>query len=244
MNLLPAFTGTPEPGNVYHMDALTLLKALPDASVDAVISDPPYGCGTQVSARRSPDERFEEIPGIDEIYLEWIREAHRATKDGGAIYLFAKWVNFGEWMRGLLSAGYIVKNCIVWDKMQHGTGDLNGSYAPQHEFIIFATKGRHLLMGKRMADIIKYPKVQPLALIHPYEKPIGLLEKLMLASTTDNALILDPFAGSGTTLLAARNLNRRFIGGDITLEYVDMARKRLAQPYTVNMFETLAATGD
>ena len=57
-------------------------------------------------------------------------------------------------------------------------------------------------------------------------------------------LIIDPVCGSGTTAMAARNLNRQFICGDITPEYVDMARERLAKPYTPNMFEQLAAGGD
>lgn len=74
---------------------------------------------------------------------------------------------------------------------------------------------------------------------HPTVKPIALMEYFVKLVTTPNALIVDPFAGSGTTLLAARNLNRRFIGCDITAEYVEMARKRLAQPYTLNMFERL-----
>src|SRR5687768_6009669 len=129
--LLPAFVGTPEPNKVYNCDALTLLRALPAGSVDAIITDPPYGVGTQVSARRSPAERFTEIANADFIDATWLPEAYRTMKQGGALYAFAKWLNVGEWKAVIESVGFDVRNCIIWDKMQHGTGDLFGAYAPQ-----------------------------------------------------------------------------------------------------------------
>ncbi len=236
---LPALPGALD--TVYHVDALALLAALPEASVDCVVTDPPYGVGTQVSARRSPEFRFDEIEGADYINKEWIPDAYRILKDGSALYAFAKWTNFGEWQDLISSAGFTVKNCIVWDKLQHGTGDLLGAYAPQHELVIFASKGRHYLNGKRMPDVIRYPKVQPGLLTHPYEKPIGLLEMFIEASSNPSAVILDPFMGSGTTAVAARNLGRRFIGCDLSADYVAIANKRLSQPYTPSFMALLDA---
>lgn len=234
-HLLPAFTGTPDMNRVYHCDALTLLRALPDASVDLVLTDPPYGVGTQVSARRSPKDRFPEIVGADEVNTNWLDAAYRTLKDGAALYIFAKWLNFSEWKLAVEDAGFSVKNCIIWDKQQHGTGDLYGAYAPQYEMVLFATKGRHLLRGRR-PDVIRHPKVQPTNLVHPYEKPIGLLEKFILASSDKGALVVDCFAGSGSTGAAARNLNRRYLLCDVDLNHVEIARNRLAQPYTPDMF--------
>lgn len=72
--------------------------------------------------------------------------------------------------------------------------------------------------------------------LHPTQKPLALMERLILTYTCTGDVVLDPFAGSGTTLIAARNTGRHFIGGDTSAEYVDIARKRLAQPYTVSMF--------
>lgn len=220
---------------VYHCEARALFDALPDACVDLVLTDPPYGVGTQVSAWRSPKDRFPEIIGADEVNTNWLYAAYRTLKDGAALYVFAKWLNFSEWKLAVEDAGFSVKNCIIWDKQQHGTGDLHGAYAPQYEMVLFATKGRHLLRCRR-PDVIRHPKVQPTNLIHPYEKPIGLLEKFILASSDKGALVVDCFAGSGSTGSAARNLNRRYLLCDIDLNHVRTARQRLAHPYTIDMF--------
>lgn len=224
---------------VLHTDALSLLAMLPSASVDAVITDPPYGVGKQVSARRSPEFRFDEIVGAYEINNSWIMDAYRALKDGGAIYVFAKWLNMGEWKHELEAVGFDVRNCIIWDKLQHGSGDLFGAYAPQYEMILFAVKGSHKLRGKRPIDIIRYPKVQPTQLTHPYEKPVGLLKRLIESSTDKGDLVIDCFSGSGAALEASRELNRRWIGCDIDKEHAALARRRLAQPFTP-MFAELA----
>jgi site-specific DNA-methyltransferase (adenine-specific) len=77
--------------------------------------------------------------------------------------------------------------------------------------------------------------------LHPTQKPIPLFEYLIRTYTRPGDLVVDPFVGSGTTALAARNTGRRFICGDFTQEYVDIAQERLAQPYTPDMFDTLPA---
>ena len=244
--LLPAFTGAPDLNRVYHCDALTLLRALPDESVDLIVTDPPYGVGTQVSARRLPALRFGEIIGADSINDTWLVDAYRVLRDGAAAYIFAKWVNMGDWKTAIESAGFAVKNCIIWDKMQHGTGDLQGAYGPQYEMILFAVKGRHVLRGIRQTDIIRYPKVQPNHLTHPYQKPVGLLQKLIRASTDRGDVVIDCFSGSGVTGEAARLEHRDFILSDLDTNYATIARRRLEQPYTPDMFALaeLQANGD
>src|SRR5690606_4799085 len=138
--------------------------------------DPPYGLGLQTSQHLPKAHRFEEIEGAYEINGAWLPDAYRATRQGGALYMFAKWSNVGEWMDLVRGAGFNIRSLLVWDKLMHTNGDLRGAYAPQHEFIIFATKGRHLLRGRRMPDIIRYPRLRPGKHTHPYEKPVGLLE--------------------------------------------------------------------
>lgn len=229
MKLLSAVAGR---DSVYQMDAVQLLRALPRESVAAVITDPPYGVGTQVSARRLPDERFLEIEGADEINADWLPDAYRVLKPGGALYAFAKWLNMGEWKAEIERVGFDVRNCIIWDKMQHGTGDLSGAYAPQYEMILFASKGGHKLRGKRPIDVIRHPKINPADLIHPYEKPVGLLERLIIASTDEGDLVVDPFCGSGATLQAAYKNQRHYIGGDVEGDYVGIALERLSHGYT------------
>lgn len=261
MNLLPAFTGTPEPGNVYHMDALELLKALPAASVDAVITDFPYNT--------TANEWESSIALTDGLWAE----LRRVLKLSAPLVTTAS-----HPFTALLVASHLkeFRHEWIWEKTR-ATGYLNANIAPMkaHENILVFSQesaryypqmkpgkpyratsgavGGHV-RDKTVGGYVtvnegwRYPTsvlhFQSIDGEHPSQKPLDLYEYLILTYTQPGDLILDPFAGSGTTLLAARNLNRRFIGGDITLEYVDMARKRLAQPYTLNMFETVAATGD
>lgn len=224
---------------VHCIDAIDLLRMLPDESVNCVVTDPPYGVGSQVSARRLPAERFDEIEGADTINSEWLCDAYRVLPSDGAMYVFAKWVNVGMWQDAISNIGFDVRNMIVWDKGQHGTGDLQGAYAPRHELILFCCKGNHKLKPPRRADVLCIPKINPIDLIHPYQKPSALLEVLITSSTDKGDIILDPFCGSGSTGLAARNLNRHYILGDIDSKWAAVAEKQLSYPYTVSMFELL-----
>lgn len=126
-------------------------------------------------------------------------------------------------------AGLTVKSVIVWDRQAHGMGDLKASFAPRHDVVIFATKGSFAFPGRRPDDVIAYPKVGNASLIHPNEKPIALLERLVEATTEPNDIVLDPFAGSGSTLAAAAKTGRRYIGIEIDPKYSDIAAKRAAE---------------
>ena len=163
--------------------------------------------------------------------------AYRCLKNGGALYVFAKWQNVGEWKSLITQAGFAVRNCVIWDKMQHGTGDIETCYAPQYEMILFAAKGRHLLRGNRPTDIIRYKKVAPHDLTHPYEKPVGLIERLLRTSTDKGDTVVDPFAGSGAVLKAARNLDRYYIGGEIEVRYCEQIKAAMVKPFDKPLFE-------
>ena len=108
-------------------------------------------------------------------------------------------------------------------------GDLKAQFAPRHDVVIFATKGRFEFPGKRPDDVIACPKVGNSSLIHPNEKPVALLERLIEATTEPGALILDPFAGSGSTLAAAAKTGRRYIGVEIDPKYSQIAADRAAK---------------
>lgn len=108
-------------------------------------------------------------------------------------------------------------------------GNLKGSFAPRYEAIIFATKGRYELPGKRPDDLIACAKVGNQSLTHPNEKPVALLEQLIEATTIPGALILDPFAGSGSTLAAAAKTGRQYIGIEIDEQYSKLAATRAAE---------------
>lgn len=105
-------------------------------------------------------------------------------------------------------------------------GDLRGDFAPKVEFIIFMQKGRRLINGKRDPNIFKFSRTGNV--YHPTEKPVDLFEYLLSKFSNEKDTILDPFAGSGTTGVACKNLNRNFILIEKEPEYVEIIKKRLS----------------
>jgi len=140
---------------------------------------------------------------------------------------FYRWDVGDIFRQELANTKFILKSEIVWDKIIHGMGDLAGAFAPQHENILFATKGRYEFSGNRPTTIVRHRRVLPEELVHPAEKPVGLLGKLIHAITITGEVVLDPFCGSGTTCVAAKMLGRNYIGIDISEEYCEIARQRL-----------------
>lgn len=118
---------------------------------------------------------------------------------------------------------------IVWDRMAHGAGDTKTTFAPQYDTIIFATKGRFEFPGKRPKNVIASPKINSLKLTHPNEKPVDLMKQLIETVTIPGDTVLDPFAGSGSTLIAAKETGRHYIGIEIDEKYAQVARMRINQ---------------
>ena len=110
-------------------------------------------------------------------------------------------------------------------------GDLQGAYAGQYEVILFAQKGRRILNevdGKRRhPDILSYDRIPPSRLRHSHEKPEELIEFLMRKSSDVGEVVLDPFAGSGTTAAVAKRLGRDFITMEMDEDYVNISRERV-----------------
>lgn len=139
---------------------------------------------------------------------------------------FSRWDVQQVFMDTLRLAGFTVKSVLVWDRMHHGMGDLKGSFAPRYDTCIFATKGRYVLPNGRPDDVIQCQRLNSVELVHPNEKPIALMRQLIEATTVPGALILDPFAGSGSTLAAAALTGRQYIGIEISAEHHATAQRR------------------
>lgn len=212
---------------VIQGDCLEVMKQIPDGSIDLVVTDPPYGINFQ-SAKRIESERFEVLANDEKIDASFLKDLFTKLKEGGGLYLFTRWDVYPIWMLAVKEAGFMVKNCIVWDRMAHGMGDLDGAYAYQHDFIIFATKGRHLLKGqKRPKDILKVCRPNPNDIVHPTQKPVELIKILLNNSSKEGDTILDCFGGSGTTHIACKQLGRNCITIELNPDYCKIAEERL-----------------
>ena len=226
--------------NVIHGECIEVMRGMEAESVDLVLTDPPYGIDF-VSNRSSVKEYRKANKSVDGILndgkdnasflSEVIDELNRVMKDDSHIYWFTRWDKVPEQLP-LLERYFNVKNAIIWKKNNWSMGDLQGAYAGQYEVILFAQKGRRILNevdGKRRhPDILSYDRIPPSRLRHSHEKPEELIEFLMRKSSDVGDVVLDPFAGSGTTAAIAKRLGRDFITIELDEDYVGITRERVS----------------
>jgi len=190
-----------------------LFARLPDDSVDLILTDPPY---KDYQSHRPVAHARVKAVAARQFDLEFFaRQSHRVLKDGRHLYCFCDHLTFPAVRSGLEEAGFTYKNCLVWVKNNHGSGDLRGNWAPQHEFVVFATKGKgEPLKGRRRSNVLLkrlgdgtlgfYPRVSNYRYLHGTSKPVEILRLLIAASTDVGDVVLDPYGGAGSTAVAAR----------------------------------------
>lgn len=208
---------------VFNEDCLIGIKRINDKSIDLVLTDIPYGMDFQSSRRKEKHLKIQNDIDVN-WFPHWIKEIDRVTKDDAHLYIFCSHHKI-DFFKSEIEKYRKVKNIIIWEKNNHGSGDLLGDYAPKYEMVLFCSNGNKKLNGGRDANIIKANRTQNN--LHPTEKPVNLMEYFISKSSTQHDLVLDTFAGSGSTLVACKNTNRNFIGFEIETLYIDTINKRL-----------------
>ncbi|HDZ9245355.1 site-specific DNA-methyltransferase [Vibrio cholerae] len=203
---------------VFKEDAVEWLSTLADASVDLVITDPPYeslekhrkiGTTTRLKvSKASSNQWFQIFP--NERFESLLQEVYRVLKKNSHFYLFCDQETMFVIKPIAEKVGFKFWKPIVWDKVSIGMGY---HYRARHEYILFFEKGKRKLNDLGVPDILQSKRVYR---GYPTEKPVDLLEVLISQSSTEYELVMDPFFGSGSTLVAAKNLNRNYIGCDIS----------------------------
>jgi len=236
---------------VIHGDCLEVLKEIPDESVDLVFADEPYGIShkKQFINEGKKYKSIHEQWDIQLVNRIWVDECVRILKRGGAIYstgtyhnIFTLKENFDN------NKDLVFRNFITWfkpDSMPSLLAKQTGFYAYSCEYILYYTKGKtktfnydilkEMNGGKQMRDLWIINNIKDRKYKHPAQKPIKLLERIILASSNEGDIVLDPFFGSGTTGVVAKKLGRNFIGIEQNPEYVKLARRRL-QEIPENLF--------
>lgn len=232
-------------------DTLQVLPRLSDGSFNMIFADPPYflsnggiSCqgGKQVSVNKGYwDEGFslEEKHKFNRI---WIRECRRLLKPDGSIWISGTLHNIYSVGMALEQEGFKILNNITWRKLNPPPNLACRCFTHSTETILWARPDhkighyynyqlmKELNGGKQMKDVWEgslTPKSEKTEGKHPTQKPEYLLERIMLASTREGDLVLDPFAGSGTTLVVAKRLGRKSLGIDNCEEYLEIAKRRL-----------------
>lgn len=211
---------------IYNEDCLEGMKKIPDGSVDAIICDPPYF--STMTHGYGEKKRLLDLNICRPFYMQVYKEFLRIMTDKGCAYWFCDWRSMGFYLSVMESARFPVKNCLVWDK-GNGAGNF---YRFSHELILFATNDNSFSgpVGKNVISGIpgfSFNSRIDGGKIHPAQKPVALIEKLIRDSTREGDTVLDSFMGSGTTCVACVNLNRNFIGYELDEEYYKVAEKRI-----------------
>lgn len=208
-------------------DCLDILKQLPDKSVDLVCTDCPYhiisgGC-TNIPRKDEPTGIFNRRNAFtadtaksgklfkhnDIKFEDWLPEVYRVLKDNTHCYIMINARNLSELQTKAESVGFEFQQLLVWDK---GNATPNRYYLNGCEFILMLRKGAaRNINNMGYKNILSVPNIIG-DKCHPTEKPVGLMEILIGNSTNEGDIVLEPFAGSGSTCIAAKNLGRNFIG--------------------------------
>jgi len=212
--------------NLFQGDCLKELDRVKDNSVACLIIDPPYGIDYQSNHKLA---KYDKIKNDKEESFELLNKSlekvNPKMKDDSHIYIFTSWKVY-EQVKPIIENYFVVKNCLIWNKNNWSMGDLNGNYAEKYEMIIFATKGKRRLLGSsRPVNVLDFARTGNSN--HATEKPVALLKELIKNSTVEGELVLDYFAGSGSTLVASKELKRNFIGIELEEENINVIKKRL-----------------
>ncbi len=235
-------------------DALEELKKLADNSVDLVIADPPYNLGKNYG--NNIDKRtFDEYLDFSR---NWLTETKRILKPTGSVYVFMGF-RFISYLYNIFEQELQMhfNGWITWHYTQ-GIGRTKG-FSPRHDDILLFTKTdnfkfnldsvrvpqkyfreRNNMRGANPGDVWEFSHVHYCnsnRQNHPTQKPEGVIERMVLASSDENDFVIDPFAGSGTTLRVCQQTNRRCLGIEINPTFVSMIQTRLSSPF--NGFDSI-----
>lgn len=231
-------------------NSFDVFKTFADESIDVIITDPPYflsnggitcKSGRMVSVDKGEWDK-EQGMTMNEFNEHFLTEAKRVLKPNGTIWVSGTMHNIYSIGATLQKLEYKILNNITWQKTNPAPNLSCRMFTHSTETILWSrktAKSKHLFNyqtmkelnnNKQMKDVWTTSTTKPSEKKfgkHPTQKPLELMTKMILASTNENSIILDPFVGSGTTLVAAQLLGRQSIGIDIDLDYLEIAKNRL-----------------
>lgn len=216
-----------ELNKIYNMDCLEGIKKIPDKSINAIITDPPYFLGMTHNGQKGA---WQDLAICKPFWVDLIKEFKRVLTDTGCLYMFTDWRGYAFYYP-IVADTLGIDNLLAWDK---GSGPGN-FYSFEHEFIIFRTNDRGF-RRKGLRNIIREipafnngAKKEDGKKVHPTQKPTALIRKLIQDSTCEGDTILDCFMGSGTTAIACMETGRNYIGFEISENYLGISSNRIEE---------------
>ncbi len=254
---------------VIQGDCIEILKTIPDKSIDLIFADPPYNLqlkgdlwrpnNTKVAAVNDDWDKYDNFTAYDSFTVKWLTECRRALKDNGAIWVIGSYHNIFRVGKIIQDLDYWILNDILWIKTNPMANFKGTRFNNSHETLIWASKSEkskptfnYKIMKTHNEDkqmrsdwLIPICSGKERAKLngekaHSTQKPLALLRRIINATSNPGDIILDPFLGSGTTAVAAKELGRSYIGIERDNKYIKVAEKRLDE--TVPLEKTLVSS--
>jgi site-specific DNA-methyltransferase (adenine-specific) len=258
--ITPFYKSTDNRFTLLHGDCIELLKQF-DFKFDMIFADPPYflsnngisiQSGKPVSVNKGEWDKSKGYDFVNDFNCQWLKEVRNKLKDNGTIWISGTFHNIFSIAQMLNDLDFKILNVVTWVKTNPPPNLACRCFTHSSEIIIWARKNKKVphyfnyeLMkeindGKQMKDVWNLPAIAPWEKScgkHPTQKPLGVLSRIILSSTQPNAWILDPFTGSSTTGIAANLLNRKFLGIDQEVEFLEMSKRRRIEINKLDVFE-------
>lgn len=226
---------------IYHGDCREILPLV--GAVHAVVTDPPYcSGGFSESAKQAAkgmglrSETLKEVgwfvnDNMTTQGLCWLLStvagwSRRILVEGGTLTVFTDWRMSAPLSAAIESSGFRYQNLIVWKKPSMGLGT---GFRAQHELVLHFSNGTPSYHRFDVGNVIECSRVNAASREHQTQKPVQLLSEIISVVSAETQTILDPFMGSGTTLVAAKQLGRQAIGIELEERYCEIAAMRLSQ---------------
>jgi site-specific DNA-methyltransferase (adenine-specific) len=203
---------------VLQGDCINVMASLPENSVAMILTDPPYLCRYRDRSGRTVAN--DDNPGW---LLPAFREAFRVLRDDGLCVSFYGWHQADTFLAAWRAAGFKPVGHMVFPKSYSSSGRFLGA---RHECAYLLAKGRPALPAKPLPDVLPWRYTGNR--LHPTQKPVEPLRLLIEAFCPPRGIVLDPFCGSGSTLVAARSSGRDWLGIEMDQAHCDTARRRMS----------------
>jgi len=250
-DVTPYFKNDEHSITLFHGDCLQILPQLPPSSIDMIFVDPPYflsnggvtcHAGKMVSVNKGEWDISRGVEANHKFNLSWLGQCQRVLTANGTIWITGTAHVIFSIGFAMQQLGFKILNDIIWFKPNASPNLSCRYFTHSTEIVIWAAKNqkskhvfnyelmKQMSNGKQMRNLWEISPPQPKEKIlgkHPTQKPLKLLERILIASTNENDIVLDPFNGSGTTAIASLRLNRKYVGIEICDEYLDLTVSRL-----------------
>lgn len=212
---------------VIQGDCLDHLRDIPAGTVDAVITDPPYGINTKSDGTGKLNP-WADLCNAALWYATWIRECRRIIKPTGCLWSFLNWRSLPTFQKAACDIGWPIESLLVWDKEWIGPGGPRG-LRPSYELVALWPGSEFSVGDRGLADVQAFKWCGHKPTGHPAEKPVSLLTWLLSASNVvAGGMVVDPFTGSGSTGVASVQTGADFTGFELDEAWAESSRRRIA----------------